>query len=81
MYALELFAGAPEGALIGEAGARGKLVGAEILSITALQSSTNSKIAPIQSHGLAADDSLVPHLGQNGLPGSPTALHLRQIMS
>jgi len=34
--------------------------------------------APIQSHGLAGDGSLEPHLGQNGLPGSPAALQFGQ---
>ena len=46
-----------------------------------LQMSTNSKMAAIQSHGLAGDGTFAPHLGQNGLPGSPAALQFRQIMA
>ena len=48
---------------------------------SALHKRANSKTAPIQSHGLAGDGSLAPHLGQNGLPGSPAALQFRHIMS
>jgi hypothetical protein len=46
-----------------------------------LQNNTNRKTAPIQSHGLATDGSLAPHLGQNGPLGSTAALHFRQVIA